>query len=138
MEKCIVFTDTLMLLITTLHGSVCKRQDCGRPLQYRKVYVGTCLVVSWVCPSSHLGGRWASRPSCNKIRAVNLTLASAVLLFGNSYTKVGLCLTSAICSIFHQYCLISISSYTSSLQLMSSGNNTSSRFGKIKEELILC
>ena len=90
MEKCIVFTDTLMLLITTLHGSVCKRKDCGCPLQYRKVYVGTCLVVSWVCPSGHLGGRWASQPSCNKIRAGNLTLASAVLLSGNSYTKVGL------------------------------------------------
>ena len=47
MEKCIMFSDTLMLLITSLHGSVCKHQDCGRPLVYRKTYVGTCLVVSW-------------------------------------------------------------------------------------------
>lgn len=90
MEKCIVFTDTLMSLLTSLHGSVCKRQDCGRPLVYHKTYVGTCLVVSWKCPSGHVGGRWAAQPSCNKIRAGNLILSSALLLSGNSYTKVGL------------------------------------------------
>ena len=90
MEKCIVFTHTLMSLITSLHGSVCKRQDCGRPLVYRKTYVGTCLVVSWGCQSGHVGGRWAAQPSWDRIRAGNLTLASALLLSGNSYTKVGL------------------------------------------------
>ena len=90
MEKCIVFTDTLMLLITSLHGSVCKRQQCGVPLVYRKTYVGTCLVVSWQCQSGHVGGRWAAQPSCSKIRAGNVSLASALLLSGNSYTKVGL------------------------------------------------
>ena len=90
MEKCIVFTDTLMSLLTALHGSACKRQDCGRPLQYSKFYVGTCLVVSWACQSGHVGGRWAAQPSCDKIRAGNLTLASALLLSGNSYTKVGM------------------------------------------------
>lgn len=89
-EKCIVFTDNLMSLITSLHGSVCKRQACGRPLVYQKTYVGTCLVVSWGCQSGHIGGRWAAQPSCDKIRAGNLTLASALLLSGNSYTKVGL------------------------------------------------
>ena len=41
MEKCIVFTHTLMSLITSLHGHVCKQQDCGRPLVYKKRYVGT-------------------------------------------------------------------------------------------------
>ena len=30
----------------------------------------------------------AAQPSCNRIRAGNLTLASALLLSGNSYTKV--------------------------------------------------
>ncbi len=90
MEKCIIFTDTLMSLLTTLHGNACKQQDCGRPLRYRKFYVGTCLVVSWGCPSGHVGGRWAAQPSCNKIRAGNLMLASALLLSGNSYTKVGM------------------------------------------------
>ncbi|CAB3979848.1 Hypothetical predicted protein [Paramuricea clavata] len=37
MEKCIVFTDTLMLLITSLYGS-----------------------VYWGCNSGHVGGRWAA------------------------------------------------------------------------------
>jgi hypothetical protein len=90
MEKCIVYTDILMALIKSVHGSVCGRVDCGRPLTYRKTYVGTCLVVTWNCPSGHVGGRWAAQPSCNNIRAGNLTLASALLLSGNSYTKVGL------------------------------------------------
>ena len=45
-EKCIVFTDVLMSLITSLHGTVCKRQGCDRALEYKKRYVGTCLVVS--------------------------------------------------------------------------------------------
>ncbi len=90
MEKCIVFTDTLMSLLTCLHGSVCKRPDCGRPLVYSKTYAGTCLVVSWGCQSGHAGGRWAAQPSCDKIRAGNLILASALLFSGNSYAKVGL------------------------------------------------
>lgn len=90
MEKCIVFTDTLMSLITSLHGSACKRPGCDRAVQYRKTYVGTCLVVSWGCSSGHFGGRWAAQPSCNNIRAGNLALGSALLLSGNSYTKVGL------------------------------------------------
>ena len=90
MEKCIFFTDTLMLLLKTFHGSACKRQACDRPLQYKKTFLGTCLVVSWMCPSGHVGGRWVAQPPCKKIRAGNLTLASALLLSGNSYTKVGL------------------------------------------------
>jgi hypothetical protein len=90
MEKCIVFTDTLMSLITSLHGSVCKRANCGHPLHYKKTYVGTCLVVSWGCNSGHVGGRWAAQPSCDKIRAGNLMLASSLLLSGNLYAKVGL------------------------------------------------
>ena len=137
MEKCIVFTDTLISLLTTLHGSACKQQDCGRPLQYRKCYVGTCLVVSWVCQSGHVGGRWAAQPSCNKIRAGNLTLASALLLSGNSYTKVGIMFNFCNLHIFHQHCSISTSSCTSSQQSMSTGNNTSSKFGKINKGKIL-
>ena len=90
MEKCIVFTDTLLSLIKSLHGCVCKREECTRVLAYRKTYVGTCLVVSWSCSAGHFGGRWAAQPSCDKLRAGNLTLASALLLSGNSYTKVGL------------------------------------------------
>ena len=90
MEKCLVFTDTLMSLLKELHGSVCKRQGCGRVLEYQKSYLGTCLVVSWHCGAGHRGGRWAAQPSCMKIRAGNLMLVSALLLSGNSFTKVGL------------------------------------------------
>ena len=90
MEKCIVFTDTLMSLLKELHGRICKRPGCDRVLDYRKTYVGTCLVVSWGCSAGHKGSRWAAQPSCDKIRAGNLMLASALLLSGNSYTKVGL------------------------------------------------
>ena len=90
MEKCIVFTDTLMSLITSLHGSVCKRANCGHPLHYKKTYVDTCLVVSWGCNSGHVGGRWAAQPSCDKVRVGNLMLASSLLLSGNLYAKVGL------------------------------------------------
>ena len=42
MEKCIVFTDTLMTLLTTLHGDACKRENCDRPLDYKKTY---CMLV---------------------------------------------------------------------------------------------
>lgn len=108
MEKCIVFTDTLMQLITSLHGSVCKRQGCGRVVDYRKTYVGTCLVVSWGCSAGHVGGRWAAQPFCKKLRAGNLLLASSLLLSGNSYAKVGLMfnfckLQYFSSSLFYQY-----------------------------------
>ena len=36
MEKCIVFTDTLLLLLEELHGSICKRPAFDRDLEYRK------------------------------------------------------------------------------------------------------
>ena len=90
MEKCIVFTDTLVSLLKELHGNICKRQGCGRLLEYQRRYLGTCLVVSWQCSAGHRGGRWAAQPTCEKIRAGNLMLASALLLSGNSFTKVGL------------------------------------------------
>ena len=90
MEKCIVFTDTLIPLIKSIHGGVCKREHCDRALEYKKNYIGTCLVISWSCSAGHSGGRWAAQPSCDKIRAGNLVLASSLLLSGNSYTKVGL------------------------------------------------
>ena len=89
-EKCVVFTDAIMSLLKELHGSICKQQGCGRVLEYRKSYVGTCLIVSWRCASGHKAGRWGAQPMCENLRAGNLLLASALLLSGNSYTKVGL------------------------------------------------
>ena len=105
-----MFTDTLMVLITSLHWSVCKRQGCGCVLKYHKIYVATCLVV-W-----HVGGRWVVQPSCNKIRAGNLVLASALLLSGNSYTKVGLMFNFCYLQYFSSTSSsIRIRSYKSSL-----------------------
>ena len=89
-EKCIVFTDVLMSLLTDHHGSICRREGCSRALQYTKTYVGTCLVVSWRCSAGHFGGRWAAQPTCSNVRAGNLILASSLLLSGNSFTKIGM------------------------------------------------
>ena len=89
-EKCIVFTDALMSLLKELHGCICKQPGCGRVLEYSKTYVGTCLTVSWRCASGHKGGRWAAQPMCENLRAGNLLLASALLLSGNSYQKIGM------------------------------------------------
>ena len=36
------------------------------------------------------GGRWAAQPMCENLRAGNLLLASALLLSGNSYQKIGM------------------------------------------------
>ena len=90
MEKCIVFTEHIMSLLLQLHGKRCCRSGCERNNVYKKTYVGTCLVVSWQCSAGHLGGRWASQPTCDNVRAGNLLLASSILLSGNSFTKVGL------------------------------------------------
>ena len=90
MEKCIVFTENIMSLLHQLHGDKCNRPGCGRNCVFKKTYVGTCLVVSWRCSAGHIGGRWASQPTCDKLRAGNLLLASSILLSGNSFTKVGL------------------------------------------------
>ena len=89
-EKCIVFTDILMSLIKAVHGNICKRQRCLCVLEYHKTYVGTCLVVTWKCNAGHFGGRWAAQPTCNQVRAGNLTLASSLLFSGNSFTKIGM------------------------------------------------
>ena len=89
-EKCIVFTDVLTSLITSMYGTVCKRQGCDRALEYKKKYVGTCLVVSWGCNAGHAGGRWAAQPTCEGVRAGNLILASSLLFSGNSYQKIGM------------------------------------------------
>ena len=89
-DKCIVFTDAIMSLLTDLHGSICKRQGCGHALMYTKRYVGTCLVVVWKCNSGHFGGRWSAQPTCCNVKAGNLALASSLLLSGNSFTKIGL------------------------------------------------
>ena len=63
-EKCIVFTHVLMSLLTDHYASICRREGCGRALQYRKTYVGTCLLVSWRCSAGQFGGRWAAQPTC--------------------------------------------------------------------------
>ena len=81
-EKCIVYTDVLMSLLTD--------HRCSCALQYTKTYVGTCLVVSWRCSAGHFGGRWAAQPTCSNVRAGNLILASSLLLSGNSFTKKGM------------------------------------------------
>ena len=73
-----------------LHGDKCNWPGCGRNYVFQRTYVGTCLVVSWRCSAGHIGGRWASQPTCDKLRAGNLLLASSILLSGNSFTKVGL------------------------------------------------
>ena len=80
MEKCIVFTEHIMSLLLQLHGKKCGRSGCERNYVYKKTYVGTCLVVSWQCSAGHLGGRWASQPTCDNLRAGNLLLASSILL----------------------------------------------------------
>ena len=56
MEKCIVFTDTLISLIKSLHGGVCKREDCDHALEYKN-YFEACLIISWSCSAGHSGGR---------------------------------------------------------------------------------
>ena len=89
-EKCVVFTDIIMSLLDSVHGNICKRKDCGCLLEYRKMYAGTCLVVSWRCSAGHFGGRWAAQPKCKQVRAGNLTLASSLLFSGNSFRKVGM------------------------------------------------
>lgn len=108
MEKCIVFTEHIMSLLLQLHGKRCGRSGCERNYVYKKTYVGTCLVVSWQCSAGHLGGRWASQPTCDNLRAGNLLLASCILLSGNSFTKVGLLfkflnLQYFSSSLFYQY-----------------------------------
>ncbi len=90
MEKCITFCIKILNLLQTIHGLVCKRNECGRVLEYVQTLCGTYLVVSWQCSAGHFGGRWASQPKCEGVRAGNLLLASAICLSGNSFTKVGL------------------------------------------------
>ena len=108
MEKCIVFTEHIMSLLLPLHGKKCRRSGCERDYVYKKTYIGTCLVVSWQCSAGHFGGRWASQPTCDNLRAGNLLLASSIILSGNSFTKVGLLfkflnLQYFSSSLFYQY-----------------------------------
>ena len=89
-EKCITFCNKILHLLQTIHGLVCKRDECERPQEYKQTFCGTCLVVSWQCSAGHFGGSWASQPKCEGVRACNLLLASSICLSGNSFTKVGL------------------------------------------------
>lgn len=88
-EFCIASITTILDLLHQLHGTDCKRLACGKKLEYRQTHLGTCLVVNWGCSSGHFGGRCASQPTCMRIRVANLLLASAIVLSGNSYTKIG-------------------------------------------------
>ncbi|XP_028418400.1 uncharacterized protein LOC114543733 [Dendronephthya gigantea] len=88
LELCLASTTIILELLKTLHGPVCTRVGCSRPLNFRNSFVGTCLVVNWGCSAGHFGGRWAAQPTCEGVRAGNLLLASAIPLSGNSYTKI--------------------------------------------------
>lgn len=90
MEKCIVFTNKILELLRTIHGSICNRNNCQKEWIYTNVYVGSCLVVTWKCSSGHCGGSWSSQPMINKMRAGNLLLSSCLLLSGNSFKKIAL------------------------------------------------
>ena len=48
----------------------------------------------------------AAQPSCDKIRAGNLMLASALLLSGNSYATVGLMFRFCNLQYFSKHCLL--------------------------------
>ena len=84
-EKCIVYTDVLISLLTDHHGSICREVVAVHFILPK--HVGTCLVVSWRCSAGHFGGRWAAQPTCSNVRAGNLILASSLLLSGHSFTK---------------------------------------------------
>ena len=88
-QKCITFCDRIIELLVGIHGRTCQREACGRVLDYHESFVGTCFVVNWKCSAGHFGGRWASQPTCEGIRAGNLLLASAIALSGSSFTKTG-------------------------------------------------
>ena len=91
MEKCIVFTDKILELLLTIHGTHWyTTSNCGKAWKYQKTYVGSCLVFTWKCFSGHKGGSWSSQPMFNRLRAGNLLLSSCLLLSGNSFTKIAL------------------------------------------------
>ena len=58
LEFCLASTETLLDLLKQLHGPACKRSECNRQLQFRKSFVGTCLVVNWSCGAGLFGGRY--------------------------------------------------------------------------------
>ena len=88
-EFCLVSTSKILELLYRLHGHTCLRNECGRQLSYQQTYVGTCLVVNWSYTAGHFGGRWATQPTCSNLRVGNLLSASAIVLSGNSFTKMG-------------------------------------------------
>lgn len=90
MEKCVVFTDRILELLKSLHGSNCSRPGCPKQWEYKITYVGSCLVVTWKCSSGHSSGSWSSQPTYNGMRVGNMLLSSCLLLSGNSYTKIAL------------------------------------------------
>ena len=46
MEKCIVFTDKILELLLTIHGTHCTMSNCGKAWKYQKTYVGRAVLFS--------------------------------------------------------------------------------------------
>ena len=107
-EYCIVSTSKVLELLYRVNGHICSRNECARQLSYQKTFVGTCLVVNWKCSAGHFGGRWAAQSTCSNLCVGNLLLASAIVLSGNSFTKIGflfkvLNLKYFLKNLFNQY-----------------------------------
>ena len=123
-EKYIVFTDTLMILMKSLHGKVCKRHGCVCVLKYHKTYVATGLVVSWRWNSGMLEADRSLNLLVSRLEQAILFLLLLCCCLGIPKPRSGWCSTSVICSISHQHCWISIRSYKSSLPSINTGKNT--------------
>ncbi len=48
-DKCITYCGRLLELLYQIHGLKCKVSSCGKRLDYRKTFSGTCFIVSWHC-----------------------------------------------------------------------------------------
>ena len=108
-EKCVVFTDIIMSLLNSVHGNICKRKDCGRLLEYRKMYAGTCLVVSWRCSAGHFGGRWAANQHASKSGQETSPWLLLCCFLEIHSEKWGLCSNSATyCTAFFTNTVLSL------------------------------
>ena len=106
MEKCIVFTDRILDLLQMVHGGTWYRR-----WEYIKTYIGSCLVLTWMCSSGHFGGSWSAQPLTNRMHAGNLLLSSYLLLSGNSYLKLHYFLNFSTLSLFPKAFFISTEAF---------------------------